>query len=94
METSLEKLKAKIEKLKAQQEKIEAKQKYIKPKPIDGQKPHSSNMQVSKSYGSKLHGGGFEDMLSKFLKDSDEKLKSMKKNASNRRGNGFNRKAD
>ena len=35
--------------------------------------------------------GSFEDMLSKFIKDSDEKLKTMKKNASNRRGNGFNR---
>ncbi|SHK21722.1 S1 RNA-binding domain-containing protein [Paramaledivibacter caminithermalis] len=35
--------------------------------------------------------GSFEDMLSKFLKDSDEKLKTMKKNANNRRGNGFNR---
>ncbi len=34
----------------------------------------------------------FEDMLSKFLKDSDEKLRDMKKNVNKRRGNGFNRK--
>lgn len=34
----------------------------------------------------------FEDMLSKFLKDSDEKLKNIKKNINKRRGNGYNRK--
>ncbi len=36
--------------------------------------------------------GDFEDMLSQFLKDSDDKLKDMKKNINKRRGNGFNRK--
>ncbi|WP_432404957.1 S1 RNA-binding domain-containing protein [Wukongibacter sp. M2B1] len=64
-----------------------------------GSKPYGSRPQASKSYGSRAHGskpqgGGFEDMLSKFLKDSDEKLKTMKKSASNRRGNGFNRSGD
>ncbi|QEK11087.1 RNA-binding protein S1 [Crassaminicella thermophila] len=35
----------------------------------------------------------FEDKLSKFLKDSEEKHQQMKKNArATRRGNGFNRK--
>ncbi len=37
-------------------------------------------------------GGGFEDMLTDYLKDSDEKLKDFKKNINKRRGNGFNRK--
>ncbi|RKD20926.1 S1 RNA binding domain protein [Caminicella sporogenes DSM 14501] len=34
----------------------------------------------------------FEDMLARFLKDSDEKLKDMKKNVNKRKGNGYNRK--
>lgn len=39
-------------------------------------------------------GGGFEDMLSSFMKDSDDKLKGIKKNAkSSRRGNGFSTKS-
>lgn len=37
-------------------------------------------------------GAGFEDMLSKYLKDSDEKLKDFKKSINKRRSNGFNRK--
>lgn len=37
--------------------------------------------------------GTFEDMLSGFMKDSDDKLKGIKKNAkSNRKGNSFNSK--
>lgn len=59
-----------------------------------GSKPYGSRSQGSKSFGSKPQGGGFEDMLSKFLKDSDDKLKTIKKSASNRRGNGFNRSSD
>jgi S1 RNA binding domain protein len=39
-------------------------------------------------------GGGFEDMLSSFIKDSDDKLKGIKKNAkSSRRGNSFTTKS-
>lgn len=34
----------------------------------------------------------FEDMLSGFLKESDDKLKGMKKNMNKRKSNGFNRK--
>lgn len=34
----------------------------------------------------------FEDMLSQYLKDSDEKLKDFKKSINKRRGNGFNRR--
>lgn len=35
---------------------------------------------------------GFEDMLSSFMKDSDSKLKSMKKQKGSRRGNGYQSK--
>ncbi len=59
-----------------------------------GSKPYGSRTQSTKSFASKPQGGGFEDMLSKFLKDSDDKLKTLKKSASNRRGNGFNRSSD
>ncbi|SKC91146.1 S1 RNA-binding domain-containing protein [Maledivibacter halophilus] len=56
-------------------------------------KPSYSKPNYSKPSYSKPNKaqGSFEDMLSKYLKDSDEKLKAMKKNANNRRGNGFNR---
>ncbi|WP_432667502.1 S1 RNA-binding domain-containing protein [Wukongibacter baidiensis] len=63
-------------------------------RPQGGSKPYGSRSHGSKSHGSKMQGGGFEDMLSKFMKDSDEKLKTMKKSASNRRGNGFNRSGE
>ena len=42
--------------------------------------------------GKRNEGGGFEDMLNQFMKDSDDKLRDMKKNSSNRRSNGFQRK--
>lgn len=56
-------------------------------------KPNYNKPNYNKSNYSKPNKtqGSFEDMLSKYLKDSDEKLKTMKKNANNRRGNGFNR---
>jgi len=34
----------------------------------------------------------FEDLLSKYLKESDEKLKDFKKSVNKRRSNGFNRR--
>ncbi|MCT4565954.1 MAG: S1 RNA-binding domain-containing protein [Maledivibacter sp.] len=52
-------------------------------------RPNDRRQKFNKPNGNMQ--GSFEDMLSKFIKDSDEKLKTMKKNASNRRGNGFNR---
>lgn len=35
---------------------------------------------------------GFEDMLSSFMKDSDSKLKTIKKQKASRRGNGYQKK--
>lgn len=78
---------------KPEPQKSEVSQKYNKPTNNHGAKTHGSKPHGSKTYGSKPQ-GSFEDMLSKFLKDSDEKLKSMKKNANNRRGNGFNRNGE
>lgn len=65
--------------------KVDRKPNHNKP---NYSKPNYSKPNYSKP--SKTQ-GSFEDMLSKYLKDSDEKLKEMKKNANNRRGNGFNR---
>ncbi|SCZ76123.1 S1 RNA-binding domain-containing protein [Acidaminobacter hydrogenoformans] len=54
---------------------------------------HASKPQGFRSDRNSSGGGGFEDMLSSFIKDSDDKLKGIKKNAkSSRRGNGFSTK--
>jgi S1 RNA binding domain protein len=53
--------------------------------------PKSQNSRTDRRDSSP---GTFEDMLSGFMKDSDDKLKGIKKNAkSNRKGNGFSTKA-
>lgn len=43
------------------------------------------------SSGSQNHSGDFEDMMSSYLKTSTEKLKTVKKVAKTRKGNGYNR---
>jgi S1 RNA binding domain protein len=52
----------------------------------------STSSQKTESYKPSKPKESFEDMLSNFLKDSDEKLKGMKKAMNKRRNNGFNRK--
>jgi len=47
---------------------------------------YSDNRRGPRSSGPK----GFEDLLSGFMKDSDDKLRDFKKQKSNRRGNGYN----
>lgn len=57
------------------------------PAPYFSPKPQNFRSERTNS------GGGFEDMLTSFMKDSDDKLKGIKKNAkSSRRGNGFSTK--
>lgn len=58
-------------------------------------KPHSKSFGGSKPASfnrtEKRGGESFEDMMSGFLKDSDDKLKSIKKaSKSSRKGNGYN----
>lgn len=73
--------------IKPEAQKIQVRQKHTKPQDM-----HGSRLQGSRSKAPRPP--GFEDMLSKFLKDSDEKLKTIKKRAINRRGSGFNRSGD
>jgi S1 RNA binding domain protein len=55
------------------------KKKSVKPAEVDWENTDDGTLKLS-----------FDDKLSKFMKDSDEKQQSMKsKNKANRRGNGF-----
>lgn len=62
------------------------------PRPSYNKNKFGSNNNSFKS--KRNEGGGFEDMLKQFMNDSDEKLRDMKKNSSNRRSNGFQRNTD
>lgn len=57
-----------------------------------GGKPYTGNKSSNFSRNERKSPENFEDMINMFMKDSDDKLKSIKKPAkSTRRGNGYNR---
>ncbi|WP_129595709.1 S1 domain-containing RNA-binding protein [Anaerophilus nitritogenes] len=56
------------------------------------QRPASKPIEVDWQKKEKEKHLSFEDKLSQFLKDSEEKQQQVKKNMNTRRGNGFNRK--